>query len=311
MQVAMKKIIYVLVVIVLAALEGCRKPYEYVEPKITSITVDTEGTRATVVARVNYQGEKFMYVDMGKTSDLSDAKRYEMSRNGDYDFSVTVKDLDFGSKYYYRLEAGNVNFSIFSDVKSVKLTEAVLKYGNDQFDTRWGLTNGGDDEWAVMFPSSKLSGFEGSSITKVEAYVAERGSCKLKLYEGGSSSPTTLVKTKQFEVTSTGWNTIYIDPISLNTEKNLWVSISMSYEAGSHPRGASKGTNNANARWVRSNGGSWRDIMTSNGNEDLTWMIDAYVSLEAKGSKDEEVKLPQVISESQVEESDCSRACGD
>lgn len=288
----MRKFLVLLAVIVLVALEGCRKPYDYIEPELYSISVDVEGTSATVVARVNFSGEKFMYVDVGKKPDLSDAKRYEMNQNDYNKFNVTIKDLDFGSKYYFRIEAGNVNFSIFSDVKSVDLSETMIFYGDN---SRVGYLGYADKdnvfEWAVMFLPAQLALYKDANIIKVRACVGCDGQYTLAIYKDGTTSPNTVLITKQFYASSAGWQEIDLSPLPIETDTPLWVSISTSQGANKYPLVFGNGIGQINSRWIKYNNGQWRDWKEW-ADSDLCWLIQAVVKADVKGEKGCEIELP-------------------
>lgn len=205
-----------------------------------------------------------------------------------------------GQNVYIAIRHFNCSDQFYLDVDDIRLgtssgsNEAWLYYGDyDNHLNSWGLTNGGSDEWAVMFPTSTLSPYNGTSITQVRTYIGETGSYTLKIYKGGTSSPSNLMLTHNFTVTSPGWNTINISPLTLSTSYNLWVSISASYNAGIYPKGACQGINNPNARWVNPNGNGWCDVYEDNGNVDICWEIQVWVTNQAKGGRGLNIELPQ------------------
>lgn len=176
------------------------------------------------------------------------------------------------------------------------LSDTWLYYGaENNHETCWGLTNGGTDEWAVMFPEGIVSQYYGS-ITNVRAYLGESGTYTLKIYKDGTDRPTTLLVSQSFYVSSTGWNTITVSPaLALPGNTSLWVSISFTYSAGMYPCGSSPGIGNPNARWKHSSSNdSWYDCYTTNQQTDLCWEIQTYISSSGKGGKGLEIQLPQV-----------------
>ena len=221
------------------------------------------------------------------------------SGTGTGSFTANMTGLSPGTTYYVRAFAVNGAGTAYGAQKSFttggsSVLDGWLYYGAyNNHHSSWGLTNGGTKEWAVMFPTSILSQYAGTSITTIHAYIGETGSYTLKIYKGGTSQPTTLVKTQSFTVTSTGWKTIYISPITLVTSSTLWVSITTTHNAGQHPAGSCAGVNNPNARWNNDNGAGWTDVYNSNGNVDLCWEIQVYVTNQAKGEKGLEIPLPQ------------------
>lgn len=232
--------------------------------------------------------------------------------SGTGSFTSSMTGLNAGTTYYVRSYATNSAGTGYGEVRTfttVNALEGWLYYGewNNHW-TSWGLTNGGTKEWAVMFPTSILSQYAGTSITYVDAYIGETGTYTLKIYRGGSSQPTTLVWTQSFTVTSTGWNTINISPLTLNTSYNLWVSVTGTHEAGQHPAGSCAGINNPNARWNNDNGTGWTDMYDSNGNVDFCFEIQAWVTDQTKGGKGLEIQLPQTtITPQQTNEIKSSR----
>lgn len=228
---------------------------------------------------------------------INTSQTTDFHNNGTGSYSCTMTGLTPSTKYYVKAFAVNEEGVGYGEEKSFETVNQELSdwlyYGDGEVMTYWGLTNGGDDEWAVMFPSSDLSPYSGTNITKVRVYFYETGRYNLKFYEGGTSSPTTLKLSKSYDINSTGWKNLLINPgFSLNSSTNLWVSLSFSYEAGLYPRVAGDGINQPNARWAHSNGSDWHDAYDHNGGEDLCWIIQVYVTNEAKGGIVDEYELP-------------------
>ena len=207
-------------------------------------------------------------------------------------FTAKMTELSANTTYYVKAYAKNSAGVAYGNQKSFK-TGRWLEYVHE-CTLIWGFangTNGASDEWAVMFPSSITSQYNGS-ITKVQAYCGMEGSYTLKIYKGGTTQPTTLLKSQSFSVTSVGWQVITLStPLALPSNTSLWVSISCSYGSGLHPKGSGPGINNKNARWQHYNG-SWYDIYESNGNEDLCWSIITLISSNVKGEEGMEIQLP-------------------
>ena len=218
--------------------------------------------------------------------------------SGTGSFTSSLTNLSPGTTYYVRAYATNSAGTGYGESRMFTTNSegSWLYYGGDDHQAYWGLANGGEYTWAVMFPTSTLTPYSGRSITKVMANLGEVGTYTVKIYRGGTTAPTTLLLAQSFNVTSTGWNEISISPLSLTTTQTLWVSVSIYHEAGLHPAGASVGINNPNARW-RYWDGEWFDC-TQNGGQDRTWEIRVCLS-SAKGDKGLEIELPQTSSNSQ------------
>ena len=158
-----------------------------------------------------------------------------------------------------------------------------LSYDDNEVSLIWGYLNGGTFEWAVMFPSSMLEQYVGMNITKIMACLGKVGSYNTRIYTG-ETIPTTQVYSGNSTVDETGWQTITLQtPVSV-TGQNLWVSFAITHEAGEYPAGSSVGSNNPNARWINWGSNGWCDAFTAGwSDEDLTWIIRAYVIDDDKG----------------------------
>lgn len=212
-------------------------------------------------------------------------------------FTCDITGLSPNTTYHFRAFAVNEKGIGYGEDKtfttSQATTEAWLTYYDDSDLDAWGLINGGDDEWAVMFPASSLVPYSGTSITKVRAFFNVTGRYYLKIYEGGTTEPTTLKKSLYYDINSTGWTNLLVNPgYSLNTSSSLWVSLSFNYSAGQYPRCAGQGVNNPNSRWARANAGLWHDAYDHNGEVDLCWSIQVFVTNDAKDERGGELILP-------------------
>ena len=116
----MKKYIFLISAMVLVLVGGCKKPYEYVKPRITEYSVEPCGTKVVFMCKVNFSGKKYMFVEISKYADFADLHRYEMNQEGEYGFVVEVKDLIFLENYFCRFVAGNPNFEIDTGVIQFK-----------------------------------------------------------------------------------------------------------------------------------------------------------------------------------------------
>lgn len=222
------------------------------------------------------------------------------SGSGTGSFTANMTGLNANTTYYVRAYAKNSIGTSYGEQKSFK-TEANsisgwLYYGAaNNHQTCWGLTDGGDIEWAVMFPTSTLSQYSGTSITKVKVYIGDYADYTVKIYRGGTNSPTTLLYVEDYYVSEDelGWNTFELsDPVQLNTNQTLWVAVATYNYTGYYPMGTSAGCGNKNARWFNS-GNGWVDFMTTNNNQDITFEIQAFVTNGVKGIEGLEIQLPQ------------------
>ena len=202
-------------------------------------------------------------------------------------FTAKMTNLNAVTTYYVRAYAKN-NVGIAYGEQKVFKTGIWLNYGTwEDCTNKWGV-----GQWAVMFPVSTIAQYNGS-ITKINAYCGMAGIYTLKIYKGGTTQPTTLLKSQSFNVTSEGWQWFTLStPLALPNNTSLWVSLSCSYASGEYPAGSRDGEYNSNARWIVLDG-SWVDIYDYNGYEDLSWAINTLISSSVKGEEGKEIQLPQ------------------
>jgi|GEM_PF-3545298 len=214
----------------------------------------------------------------------------ESSGSGPGYYYIQMDNLNKGAKYYVRAYAINdmgVGYGPEVSFKTLGEVNQYFYYGaSDSHQNCWGLTNGGDDEWAVRFPESYFTEYDGASITKVRAYLGMTGYYDVKIYKGGTDSPTTLLTQQSVYISPTGWKVINLDePLTLDGSQSLWVAMTCSYSSGSYPKGACEGVGNPDARWQNSNGNGWYDVYNYNQNTDICWEIQVFITSNV-GSKD-------------------------
>lgn len=201
-------------------------------------------------------------------------------------FSAQLTNLTSNTTYFVRAFATNEVGTSYGNMVTFKtLINEWLYYGDGAFETRWGYKNGGTLYWAVAFPSTMLSEYDGCKITKVKMYSGLIASYTLQIAED-----ETVLSTLSYSLTSNGFHNLKVTPnVTIDSSKNLFIMLSCTHEAGGYPACSSKGTGNPNARWVW-DGTEWVDAYTSgwSNNKDLTWIIQAYVS---NGDKDDEIEL--------------------
>jgi len=224
-------------------------------------------------------------VDLNETVDASNL--------GIGSYTCTMTGLTPNTTYFVRAFAVNTEGLSYGEKKTFTTPQYTLDgwlaYGQITSVTSWGLTNGGIDEWAVMFPANLVSEYAGWYITKVKVCFEEIETYTLRIYEGGITSPSLLKKTGVYDISSTGWKNLLVEPgYALNASTSLWISLGLEYEAGLYPKCAVGGINNHNARWGHVNNGQWYDVYNNNGGEDLCWTIRAYVT---DGAKEKELEM--------------------
>ncbi len=197
-------------------------------------------------------------------------------------FTVQMSNLTPGTKYYVRAFATNAVGTKYSN--QVSFTTATpmgngwLYYDDGVFVTSYRAGEGAVTKWGVKFPVTSVAPYYGCNIKNVKVYIPYTGQYSLRIYEGGSLSPGTLVYSKSFSPTSTGWANVTVDGgVALNSSKELWVTLAFLCGSSDYPAACSNGVNNRNARWFYS-GDSWIDISQFSTVDDLSWMIRVYLS---------------------------------
>ena len=133
---------------------------------------------------------------------------------------------------------------------------------------------GGSLYWGIRFPAGTLSSY--SQLSAVRLWDAYSGSYQVRIYQGGISSPGTLITSQTYQLTgSENWyNATLNSPVTINHSQPLWI---ICYNSGtSHPAAGSNYAGNPDGSWVSVDGSSWSSICDYDFY--LTWMIRAVLS---------------------------------
>lgn len=219
-----------------------------------------------------------------------------------YTFEKWTTNADGSGTGYY--DKAYVTLYNDLDLYAKWMAGSWLYYGDfDNHYSSWGLTYGGTMEWGVRFPANLLSSYSGASVKKCRFYAYETGSYTLKIYKGGTTEPTTLMKSQSVYISTKGWNIITLNSaLALDTSVPMWVSLTNTHDQGQHPMATARAINKPDARWRRyGTNGTWTNEL-SNGWEDVCWEIQAYISNE-KGEPGDEIMLPQCPDGQKTEDS--------
>ena len=138
--------------------------------------------------------------------------------------------------------------------------------------TNVGTGDAGAFSWGIMLPSAFLSG--RNQVSKVLVGAKEPGTYTVRLYQGGTSAPQTLVHTGTLNVTSADTANLYTvytpsSPVSINSSNNLWVVIHTS--GLNYPARSCAHTTDTNSDWTSLNDTAWYHLPQLGIN--ASWMI--------------------------------------
>lgn len=173
-----------------------------------------------------------------------------------------------------RVENGSTN-------TNTQLTreEGWIYYDDGTYATNIG-TGGGRIYWASMFPSSLLTPYTGTTLTKIALYENSLNTdpVTVSICLGGTDAPGTVISMMDYiPVGGDAFHEVTLfTPVFIDGTQNLWIVFS---EYGTHPAAACPDTGVANNRWVSLNGIEWMDVATA-GLPGYGWMIRGYLQEE-------------------------------
>ena len=146
-----------------------------------------------------------------------------------------------------------------------------LHYDNGTYCTQVGV--GTPFSWAVRFNADDYAGY--SYISSVRVFDAVSDVFTIKIYQGGTMAPGTLLHTQSATMSATGqWVEIPLSsPVSLSGTDPVWIVLSnASY---SHPAAAATYAGNDDGGWYSIDGSNWYHVTSS---LYYSWMIRAVLS---------------------------------
>ena len=205
--------------------------------------------------------------------------------SGYYDGYYTLANLALGgggtgttSSYTF-----NLNQQILLGVQPVghvtptTPSDTISYCGNSAYYTSVG-TSGGPMYWGIMIPADQLSG--RNYLKSVQLYVREPGNHTLRVYSGGTTSPSTMIhsQTTNFAAADTNsWKEVLLNSLCpIDTTQNLWVIF---YANGlQHPAAACRYTYEPNSDWASTNGTSWSHLQELSSTLVYSWLLRAVTS---------------------------------
>ena len=145
---------------------------------------------------------------------------------------------------------------------------------------------GGSLDWGIRLPASMVS--HRNYVTDVMLYVAYSGNYTLNMYQGATTTSSTLVATQTVTFGSSAensWQTIHLaSPVATSSTQPLWVTF---HNSGvTYPATACAYTGDSNSSYVSTDGGSsWVTLnAASGGSLNYSWLIKVILSNSATQS---------------------------
>lgn len=150
------------------------------------------------------------------------------------------------------------------------LGEDTLRYDNGVYNT--ALSAGSNMVWGIKIPAANLAG--RPALTDIQFYCVYSGNYTITIYQGGNIRPQDQLYQGSINLSSQytqRWITLNFDnPVTLNTNKTLWVTLSA--PGVSYPAAMTTWCGNEDGSMVSQNGGSTWKKLTQLGRYG-TWML--------------------------------------
>ena len=133
---------------------------------------------------------------------------------------------------------------------------------------------GGTLYWGIRFPAGELSNY--NMLNAVKIFDKYAGTYELNVYQGGTSTPGTLVYSQSYTLNGTeDWYTATLTtPVTINPTQPLWITF---YNTDvDYPAAGSNYVGNPDGSWVSVDGQSWASVCDYGFH--YTWMIRAMLS---------------------------------
>ena len=156
-----------------------------------------------------------------------------------------------------------------------------LLFLDGENDTAPILPGGESYETAVFFPESTTDQVIARQLLAVDFVVYTPFAGTVYIYEGGTSSPGSIVAEQSFtagDITGNSWNRIEFDnPASING-LNLWIGIRFTAAGNNQLVGCDAGPNRSGGDWLfESTDNQWQTYRQRSG-ESINWNIRGVLS---------------------------------
>ena len=193
---------------------------------------------------------------------------------------LTVTWTNAGSQtviYSVTNTTGTASDTIIVNVRNGWNWGDVMDYTDSgSFESAIGYQGGLEFEWGVLYPASLMTG--RNYVTNVSAYIADNvtGQYTVRIYQGGSSNPQSLIYEYPYNVTNSGqWvNFPIYGGVHINSTQSMWVTLSARGYAATYTN--YNGDPNSSLLTLS---GQWYTLSdATNGSYEGTWMIKTLTS---------------------------------
>lgn len=148
-----------------------------------------------------------------------------------------------------------------------------------EFQSSIGYGGDGEISWGVLYPEVLMAG--RNYVTNVSLYVENAGQYDLRIYQGGTTNPQTLVYENSYNITSTEqWVELPVyGGAQINPAQNLWVTLHC--DGVNYPAAYCPYVGDPNSHLI-DGGSGWVEIQTlASSLNNVTWMIKTTTSATA------------------------------
>lgn len=204
------------------------------------------------------------------------------------DFASNISGLAVDRTYQiraYLIEgSGEVTYGNIMEFTTLPSggSPAWLHYDDGVNYTSVGLTEGGEFDLAIRFPTQALTQYNGFSVTKVRFYPKEPSPTKYYITFWEGSNPPSLVHIEQVYPDIDQWNEILPSyNFVINSSYEFWAGLwIVDHPAGTHPAGCDEGPaiNGAGNMISFDDGDTWDALYDLNGELNYNWNLQVYAT---------------------------------
>ncbi len=225
----------------------------------------------------------------------NDSVRSKGTSNSLGSYSSVLNGLSSNTSYYIRSYVEDDNGIVYGEVITFLTPTSGgggywLKYNDGINHTGIGLTDGSNFDYAIRFPVSSLTNYDGFRISKIRFFPKESAQYYVEVYEG--VNPPSLVYYETVNNTTLNtWNEYSpANVYHIDHDKEVWVGIWVTnYFMGTYPAGVDDGPAQSGlGDMISFDGGvSWESLYAGNSALNYNWNLEVYIT----NQKGEQVQL--------------------